>query len=218
MKESILNGKWVLGINDNPNVLKRLEEKIKDAAPNCHFEKATTYQEAFGLLIFFMYDLVILDNKLPRSRELLDFSVNRPSPVPVVMLTSHSTTLDTLKFHKELKTKVVFLRQQVDDFIPVLEYLVWHKSLPPFMRFLENLIESFNVRHLFSKNWDYKGGRIFSTSKGYKADIILKWKHSYLELKNHLNGYFESCPEESNLRWPEWKSLSDINGMQDVKV
>jgi len=58
-----------------------------------------------------------------------------------------------------------------------------------------------------------------ASEKGYKADTMLGWKRSYLELKNHLNGYFESRPEkEINLRWPEWRSLSDMNGIPDVKV
>ncbi len=56
MEESILNNKWVLGINRNQDVLNGLKKKILKAAPNCHFEKATTYQEAFEYLVFFMYD------------------------------------------------------------------------------------------------------------------------------------------------------------------
>jgi hypothetical protein len=111
MKESILNDKWVLGINGSRDVLNVLEEKILRASPRYHFEKATTYQEAFGFLVFFMYDLVILDNALSRSWDLLDFAVNRPFPVPVTALTSLPATLEMLKLTKESGAKVVFPRE-----------------------------------------------------------------------------------------------------------
>ena len=214
MKESILNGKSVLGVNDDPEVLKRLEEKIKNAAPDCHFEKATTYKEAFEFLVFFMYDLVILDNTLSRSRELLDFAVNRPFPVPVALVTPGPAAPETLKLTKEAGIKVGLPIERLDAIVPVLEYIVWREQLPPLARFFENLRESFNGRCLFSKNRDYKRELKFSVPKNrmalkrsYKADIILEWKHSYLKLKNHLNGYFESKPEkETILKWPELKS------------
>lgn len=226
MKESILNNKWVLGVNSNQDVLNGLKERILKVAPNCHFERATTYQEAFEFLVFFMYDLVILDNALSRSRDLLDFAVNRPFPVPVAIVTSQASTPDALKLTKESGAKVVLSMEKLDDIIPVLEYIVWREQLPPLARFFENLRESFDGRNLFSKSRNYKAKHKFPTSKnrmalkkGYKADIILGWKHSYLKLKNHLNGYFESrLEEEINLKWPELKSEIGIDGTSNVKV
>ena len=46
MTDSILNGKRVLAVDDEADVLTVLEEEIKDAAPTCQFDKATTYEEA----------------------------------------------------------------------------------------------------------------------------------------------------------------------------
>lgn len=180
MKESILNDKWVLGIDSKQNVLNGLEEKILRAAPTCHFEKATTYQEAFEFLVFFMYDLVILDNGFSRSHDLLHFAVNRPFPVPIAIVTSLPATPEPLNITKESGAKVLLPMEKLDDIIPFLEYIVWREQLSPLARFFKNLRESFNARRLFSKNRDYKRELKFSTSKnrmtpkkGYKADIIL---------------------------------------------
>jgi hypothetical protein len=41
MAESILNGKSILAVDDEPDVLVILEEEILAAAPKCKFEKAT---------------------------------------------------------------------------------------------------------------------------------------------------------------------------------
>jgi len=226
MEESILNNKWVLGINRNEDVLNGLKRKILKAAPNRHFEKATTYQEAFRFLVFFMYDLVILDNALPRSHDLLDFAVNRPFPVPVAILSPPSANPETLKLAKEAGAKVVLPMEELNDVMTVLEYIVWREQLPPVARFFENLRESFNGRRLFSKSRHYKGKLEFSIpkdrmviKKDYKAGIILGWRHSYLKLKNYLNTYSESrSREEINLKWPECKSETGIDGMPNVKV
>jgi len=226
MKESVLNGKWILGVNEDVDALRVLEEKIKETAPDCHFEKATTYREAFEFLVFFMYDLVILDNTLHRSRELLDFAVNRPFPVPVAIVTPSLAAPETLKLTKEAGAKVVLSMEKLSGVVPVLEYIVWRQQLPPLARFFEDLRGFFDGRRLFSKNRDYEREHEFSVpknrmalKKGYKTDIILEGKQSYLKLKNHLNGYFESNPEkETILKWPELKSEIGIDGRPEVKV
>jgi hypothetical protein len=226
MEESILNNKWVLGINRNEDVLNDLKKKILNAAPNCHFEKATTYQEAFEYLVFFMYDLVILDDALSRSRDLLDFAVKRPFPVPVAILTSHAATPETLKSTKEAGAKVVLPMEKLDDIIPILEYVVWYESLPPSARFFENLREFFHAGLPFSKGRDsmrqhkiplLRNRNAFNN--GYKADISLGWTHSYLKLKNHFNCYFESnADKEINSKWRELKSETEVGFRSDVKV
>ncbi|HBE44050.1 MAG TPA: response regulator, partial [Deltaproteobacteria bacterium] len=46
MSTSILDGKRILAVDDEPDVLKVLEEEIMDACPNCKFDKATSYESA----------------------------------------------------------------------------------------------------------------------------------------------------------------------------
>lgn len=44
MAESILNGKRILAVDDEPDVLSLLAEEIQWAAPGCQFERAATYE------------------------------------------------------------------------------------------------------------------------------------------------------------------------------
>ncbi len=46
MKESILDGKSILAVDDEADVLAVLEEEIRGACSNCKFDKATTFEEA----------------------------------------------------------------------------------------------------------------------------------------------------------------------------
>ena len=50
MAASILDGKRVLAVDDEPDVLSTLEDEIQASAPKCQFDKATTYAEAAKLL------------------------------------------------------------------------------------------------------------------------------------------------------------------------
>jgi DNA-binding response OmpR family regulator len=58
MKESILNGKIILAVDDEPDVLTVLEEEILEAAPKCKYEKATTYEVAADKLRSNTYDVI----------------------------------------------------------------------------------------------------------------------------------------------------------------
>ena len=49
MAESILNGKSILAVDDEPDILAVLEEEILSACPRCTFDKATTYEKGNGI-------------------------------------------------------------------------------------------------------------------------------------------------------------------------
>jgi DNA-binding response OmpR family regulator len=61
MKESILNGKRILAVDDEPDVLTVLEEEILAACPNCQFDKAASYAAGVKMLKSQAYHVVILD-------------------------------------------------------------------------------------------------------------------------------------------------------------
>jgi DNA-binding response OmpR family regulator len=61
MKGSILNGKRILAVDDEPDVLMVLEEELMAVAPNCKYEKANTFEVAANKLESQAYDVVILD-------------------------------------------------------------------------------------------------------------------------------------------------------------
>jgi CheY-like chemotaxis protein len=77
MAESILKGKMVLAVDDEPDVLTLLEEEIKEACPDCFFDKVTSYKEAVERLASWTYDLVILDIMGVRGFDFLKNAVVR---------------------------------------------------------------------------------------------------------------------------------------------
>jgi CheY-like chemotaxis protein len=59
--KSMLNGKRVLLVDDEPDVLDVLKEEIRAAAPLCVIYTAQSYRDAAALLASWTYDLAILD-------------------------------------------------------------------------------------------------------------------------------------------------------------
>jgi hypothetical protein len=59
--KSMLNGKRVLLVDDEPDVLDVLKEEISAAAPRCVIDTAQSYRDATALLASWTYDLAILD-------------------------------------------------------------------------------------------------------------------------------------------------------------
>ena len=88
MSESILNGKKILAVDDEPDVLAVLEEEIMDACPSCVLDKATTYESAVKLLESKPYDVVVLDIMGVRGFDLLDLAVKKD--LKVAMLTAQN--------------------------------------------------------------------------------------------------------------------------------
>jgi len=151
MKESILNGKRTLGVDDEPDVLAVLEEEILEAAPNCYFDKATNYQKASEFLVSFTYDLVILDIMGVRGFDLLKLAVDRPLPFPVVMLTAHALNPETLRQSIEMGARAYLPKEKLGEVVPFLEDVLRYENLPGWGRLFENLLGFFNVR--WGENW-----------------------------------------------------------------
>jgi DNA-binding response OmpR family regulator len=97
---SILKGKTILAVDDEPDVLKVLEEEILVSCPNCKLDKATTYETAVKMLESTNYDVVILDIMGVRGFDLLDLAVKRR--IRVAMLTAHALSPEALKKSVEL--------------------------------------------------------------------------------------------------------------------
>lgn len=103
MAESILNGKTILAVDDEPDVLSTLEEEILGAAPKCKFEKATTYEEATKKLESQPYDVVVLDIMGVQGFDLLELAVRKK--FHVAMLTAHDLTPEALRRSFEMKAR-----------------------------------------------------------------------------------------------------------------
>jgi len=119
MRKSILNGRNILAVDDEPDVLTILEEEILGACPDTKIDKATSYQGAADLLKSRNYDLVILDIMGVRGFDLLDLAVSRG--IPVAMLTAHSLNPESLKRSYEMKARAYLPKEKLGEIVPFLE-------------------------------------------------------------------------------------------------
>ena len=151
MAESILNGKSLLAVDDESDVLDVLEEEILAVAPNCYFDKATEYQKAHELLSSLTYDLVILDIMGVRGFDLLDLAVNRPFPFPAVMLTAHALDPQALRRSIEMGARAYLPKEKLGEVVPFLEDVLRYENIPGWARLFQNLLGFFNAR--WGENW-----------------------------------------------------------------
>jgi DNA-binding response OmpR family regulator len=119
MKESILNGKRILAVDDEPDILEILEEFILQYAPDCKIEKTTTYQEASKKLESQNYDVVVLDIMGVSGFDLLDQAVKRN--FRAAMLTAHSLNPESLKRSIEMGAYAYLPKEKLEEIVPFLE-------------------------------------------------------------------------------------------------
>jgi CheY-like chemotaxis protein len=154
MRQSILNGKRILAVDDEPDVLAVLGEEILGACTNCQFEKATTYEEAVKLLESKSYDVVILDIMGVRGFDLLELAVKRN--FRVAMLTAHALTPEALKQSFEMKARAYLPKEKLGEVVPFLEDILKYEYLPGWKRLLEKLKGFFDTK--FESDWEKKTG------------------------------------------------------------
>lgn len=95
-KKSLLDGKKILIVDDEPDVLESLE----DLLPMCELVKAYSFNEAKEQLEAHYFDMAILDIMGVDGYELLEIANRRK--VIAVMLTAHALSPeDTVKSYRE---------------------------------------------------------------------------------------------------------------------
>jgi CheY-like chemotaxis protein len=164
MKESILNGKSILAVDDEPDVLMVLEDEILEAAPNCRYEKATTYEGAVEKLKTNVYDVVVLDIMGVRGFDLLELAVYRN--FRVAMLTAHALTPEALKRAFEMKAHAYLPKEKLGEIVPFLEDVLSYEYLPGWRRLLENLKGFFDRE--FESDWEKKTGLPWREFRAWK--------------------------------------------------
>ena len=152
--DSILNGKHILAVDDEQDVLTVLEEEILGAAPKCKFEKATTFEEAAKKLESQNYDVVILDIMGIRGFDLLELAVSRN--FRVAMLTAHALNPEALKRSFEMKARAYLPKEKLGEVVPFLEDVLRYEYLPGWKRLLEKLKGFFDSK--FESDWEKKTG------------------------------------------------------------
>ncbi len=149
MKESILNGKSILAVDDEPDVLEVLEEEIREACPGCTFDKSTTFEDATQKLAFYTYDLIILDIMGVRGFDILERAVLKK--IPVAMLTAHALTPEALKRSIEMGARAYLPKEKLGEAVPFLEDVLTYEYLPGWKRLLMKLEGFFSVR--WGESW-----------------------------------------------------------------
>jgi len=154
MGNSILNGKKILAVDDEPDVLEVLEEEIMDACPDCTFETATTFEAAVQLLETSIYDIVILDIMGVRGFDLLDIAVKRN--LRVAMLTAHALSPDALKRSYEMKARAYLPKDKLGEIVPFLEDILENDYETGWKKLSKKLYSFFTER--FESDWEKKTG------------------------------------------------------------
>ena len=150
MGESILNGKKILVVDDEPDVLEVLVEEILVAAPKCTVEKSTSYQEAAKKFQSQTFDLAILDIMGVRGFDLLNLAVQQN--LPVVMLTAHALTPEALKQSFEMKARAYLPKEKLGEIVPFLEDILEESdSLSGWARQMKKLESYFQSR--WGESW-----------------------------------------------------------------
>jgi len=136
MRESILENKMILAVEDDPDVLAVLEEEIRTACPNCIFDKAATYTEASERMASFIYDLVILDIRGVRDFDLLRKAVT--CNLPVALLTAHPLTPEALGYCSN-QVHAYLPKERLSEIVPFLEEALKHRYLPTWRRLFDEM-------------------------------------------------------------------------------
>lgn len=89
--DKMIEGKLVLIVDDEPDVLETLVELLSI----CKIDTAATFEEARELLMNNPYDITLLDIMGVKGFKLLEIAKERR--IPAIMLTAHALSSDNLK-------------------------------------------------------------------------------------------------------------------------
>jgi len=116
--DSLLAGKTVLAVDDEPDVLEALEDVLDQAL----LDKASDFETASKMIQAKQYDLAILDIMGVNGLELLDQAVGRG--IPAVMLTAHAVSPESM-IESKRKGALSFLpKEQMANLDQLLEELL----------------------------------------------------------------------------------------------
>ena len=154
MSKSILDGRHILVVDDEPDILAVLEEEIKFDCSQCTIDKATTYEQAHDLIRKNDYDVVVLDIMGVRGFDLLEEAVKRK--LRVAMLTAHALSPEAMKKSHDLGARAYLPKDKLGEVVPFLEDLLQYEHKTGWKRLLEKL-ENFFDEH-FEGDWKEKSG------------------------------------------------------------
>lgn len=151
---SVLEGKRILAVDDEPDILSTLEEEVIQVSPTSLFDRAVSYQEAIEKIKSNTYDIVILDIMGVRGFDLLEFATKRN--LNVVMLTANALSPEALKKSFDMGARAYLPKEKLAEIVPFLEDVFRFDFVRGWKRLLEVLKDFFDAR--FNPNWEEKVG------------------------------------------------------------
>jgi len=121
MADSVLQGKRILAVDDEPDVLDTLEDLLEDYE-GLILDRATDYEAGYHLLRSWTYDAVILDIMGVRGFDLLSASVHLG--YPTVMLTAHALSVEALRKSIELGARAYIPKEKMAEIPEFLEAVI----------------------------------------------------------------------------------------------
>jgi DNA-binding response OmpR family regulator len=157
MAESILDGKKMLIVDDEPDILAVVEEEILGSCSSCTIDKATNYEKGAELLKANNYDLVILDIMGVRGFDLLEIAVSRS--FKAAMLTAHALSPEALKKSHDMGAMAYLPKDKLGEIVPFLEDVLQNEYKTVWKRIMDKLEAYFNER--FEAEWKKKAGTTY---------------------------------------------------------
>jgi CheY-like chemotaxis protein len=144
---SVLEGKRVLAVDDEQDVLAIIKDEIRSAAISCVVDTAVSYRDAIALMASWTYDLAIFDIMGVRGFELLESAVDRPNPIPVVMLTARALSPEALRESIRKGARAYLPKEHLGAIVPFLEDVLTNEYGPVWKRMLKQ------IEGIFSEGW-----------------------------------------------------------------
>jgi DNA-binding NtrC family response regulator len=158
---NILDGKSVLIVDDEPDVLETLEQLL----PMCRIGKASSFSEAKELLEAQPFDIVILDIMGVDGYKLLEIA--RKRKVTAVMLTAHAFSVeDTVRSFKGGAASYI-PKEKMSQIVTYLSDIVdaGTKGKSPWWRWLERLNDYYEK--IFGPDWQNKDKEFWEKFRKY---------------------------------------------------
>jgi len=148
--KKLLQGKKVLIVDDEPDILDTLTELLRVSM----IDRASTFEEAKALLETEYYDVVVLDIMGVKGFELLQIA--KEKDIPALMLTAHALNKESLKKSAEEGASYYVPKDEISNIAvfvaDVLE--AREKGKNSWVRWFERLGGFFDENRRFSgPNW-----------------------------------------------------------------
>ena len=143
--ESPIEGKIVLAVDDEPDILDTVEELLD----KCQVVKKTNYDGAVAYLNSSSPDLAILDIMGVNGFELLKLCVEKN--IDAVMLTAHAFSIESLKKSLDLGARAYLPKEKMADLVSFLEDVVTMEHKENWQRLLNRLGGLLNAT--FGSDW-----------------------------------------------------------------